>query len=204
MKIGILTIYNKDFLDIANITKFHNKQYAQKNNYPFFDIYELDDFSYEKKQEAILRYLPEVDWMFYIDVDALIMNHKIKLEEFVKNKNSDFIAGHGLTWDKGNIVNPGVFFIKNSEWSVNFLNKIIDLCKTRTNGFDNEAIDILVKEENLIKRKRVERVSRKLFNSYGHKKHWDYKEGDFVLHVVGSNNEYRLNVLEKYKNKIIV
>jgi hypothetical protein len=75
---------------------------------------------------AVKRYLDHppassggpYDYLFYIDMDAVIMNPEIKLESLISvgGKGSDFI----MTED-WNGLNTGVWFVKNTLWSKKFL-----------------------------------------------------------------------------------
>jgi len=61
------------------------------------------------------------DGVFYIDADALIMNKKKKILDFIKPfPNKDFI----ICRDSNNLINTGVFFLRNCEWSKEFLRRV--------------------------------------------------------------------------------
>jgi hypothetical protein len=73
---------------------------------------------------AVKRYLEHpppagpFDYLFYIDMDAVIMNPEIKLESLISvgGKDADFI----MTED-WNGLNTGVWFVKNTLWAKKFL-----------------------------------------------------------------------------------
>ena len=75
-----------------------------------------------------LKYLSDFDYLIWIDADILIMNSEIQLEQFIeKYENFDIICGSD--WK---MINTGVLFIKNTEFSKEFLQKVYD------NEFDPE------------------------------------------------------------------
>ena len=60
------------------------------------------------------------DWICWIDADAIIMNHTIRLESFI-NDSYDLIIGED--W---NGVNTGVYFCKSNNRILELLNKCLE------------------------------------------------------------------------------
>ena len=60
---------------------------------------------------AALSLLHRYDWVFHIDLDSIIMDHTVRLEEFL-DPRYDLVIGVD-----GNGINHGVFGLRNSTWS---------------------------------------------------------------------------------------
>jgi len=70
------------------------------------------------KVYAIQKYLPFFDWVIWLDGDCLVSNPDIKFEWFLDDPTADLV----LT-DHNFAVNNGVFALRRTEWSQEFLHK---------------------------------------------------------------------------------
>lgn len=61
------------------------------------------------------------DWVFWLDIDALITNPKIELEAFLKEVSPE---QHMLLAEDAWGINTGLFFVRNSAWSVDCLTAV--------------------------------------------------------------------------------
>lgn len=210
MKAAILTFYSGDpdfgvepnrkkFNEVGGITASINRRYAERHGYDF--ICRTDDFPdigrhfHFQKQRLILDYIDDYDWIFFLDGDAFITNHAIELEEYIDNRH-DLLIGHGYRPHEGQegsrLFNAGVFFIKNSDWSRNYLNAVLDHPRK---DCDNPVMIDICKEWNAIQHGHVKIMPRKLFNSYNWERGCDWEKGDFVMHMVCSSNDFRMKIL---------
>jgi hypothetical protein len=159
--------------------------YCQKHGYDFKDdddIVGTDRHPAWYKIQLILRYLDSYDYVFWVDGDTFIMNPEITLESLIEGHMmgldimvvSDFLR-----------INTGVFFVKNTDWSREFLRRIW-ISKDFHNSADyeqNAFIDLYY--ANIINAhhhiRSMDHGSQNLFNSY----HFSYHYGCFILHFPG-------------------
>jgi galactosyl transferase GMA12/MNN10 family len=161
------------------------------------------------------------------DADTIIMNRSIALESFLPPDDStiDLL----LTEEKGRSWNAGAWIIRNSAWSLNFLDTWWNMTsfvkpKGLSTSGDNDALkhylteqyDALFGSTN----PKIYQVPRCTFNSvapflsqqqqqqmswgeikthFGPNSHRHYHRGDFVAHVAGINNKVK-GVLEVLKD----
>ncbi|CAG8633136.1 3744_t:CDS:2, partial [Scutellospora calospora] len=138
LSIAIVTssfIYNDMCMyPIAYNVTDNKRRYAKKHGYSFVprseEYYQQIYKEREKvwrKIDVIEKVLPHYDWVFWLDMDAVIANQNISIEQlFEKFKKK---VGKGRFNDINFVIvrprndvmiNAGVFLIKNSEWSENF------------------------------------------------------------------------------------
>jgi len=132
MKIAIAQLYTKDLDDWASIAVENKKRYARRNNYDLVSKRGLYKTKLKRHPSwhsifLILEILEtsNVDWVFWSDVDALIMDQTVKLESFIK-PNCDIIIpsqgqGEYCGIKTNNCLCCGHYFIKNTQWSKDFL-----------------------------------------------------------------------------------
>lgn len=150
MKIIVLQKYNTKVENLANIATINKLWYSEKNKYIFINDetnYELTDdrsdtWLIELSILNTMKKYPNCDWIFWTDIDSLIMNYNIKLEDIIlsANNNEHIIAcmwpfTSSYTFSDLNspiikieqkpsiwyFLHTGNFLVRNSEWSYNFL-----------------------------------------------------------------------------------
>ena len=75
------------------------------------------------------------EWIWALDWDTLIMNRTLTIQDHVFGTAAQIRANQGLTMDDCDLIlsqdcnswNAGNIFLRNSEWSLEFLERIIDL-----------------------------------------------------------------------------
>lgn len=107
--------------DLMNKIIENKKKYSEQYGYDIIignDLIDPSRPSAWSKLKICKYYLNQYDYIFYIDMDAIIMNKNIPLETFITlaGYQYDFI----LTED-WNGINTGVFFVKNTKFSSWFL-----------------------------------------------------------------------------------
>lgn len=118
--------------DYAEISLEQNKKYAEKNNYDFKYVkYKLNEIDSNFgptwiKIKAILDNIDNYEYIFWIDADAI----------FVKNASIDFLLGKDFVVTKAlnadgynetfTVTSSGLMLIKNTEFSKNILNNLIN------------------------------------------------------------------------------
>lgn len=153
MKIAILQKYNKKVESLADITGINKIWYAEKHGYDF--INDTTEYMYESNRSDTwliqlsvlntIRTRPDIDWIFWTDVDSIIADMSVKLENIISlaNNNEHIIANmwplpspftlknlqsphieilnQPSTWF---MFHTGNWLIRNCEWSYNFLNMV--------------------------------------------------------------------------------
>ena len=213
--IGFLNVYNQNYKSLAELTVANKKEYCLKHGYEFIEHVQEEvapgkHIAFNKFAASWLH-LRNFDWIFYNDLDSLIMNQNIKLEQFI-DQNFDFIISYDI-----NGINTGQFFAKNSAWTYNFLQKVFYRNEFASHGGWADQVSFcqtyLYSGEAMQKTKVV---PQKLFNSYlyetfganqeGDLPYWDqgqYKTGDFCLHFCGMPKEMREGFIKSYLPLVI-
>jgi len=149
---------------------------------------------------------PQVDWVWWIDNDAMITNFDIKLEGLV---DSEF---HVIMPVDIAALNTGSFIVRNSEQAKEWLRFLLSKKGEYRNDkkwFEQQAvIDFYPKFQDIFKI-----IPQNVLNSYdyriynvdstdllGHSGQW--QQGDFVIHWPGLQNELRVKLAEQYKKLI--
>jgi len=226
MKILLLTFADDNMREMGDLSADNKLSYCQRHGY---------EFSYEQKTLEVLgdgrgngswqkilyliKHLPDYDWIFWSDADALILNPDIKLEKFLPgDKGIDLI----LARDKQPWINCGNFFIRNCEWSCNFLQLVqlhnwtwkIDGIFGKYGWWEQGAIRYLL--EQPYHANHVKYVTCREFNAYADfiREEGDlrwmkpdlWRPGDFLCHysglIVRNGVSNYQKVIEKMKSDL--
>ena len=211
-RIAIVTLFDKNYEDLAKYSLPNKLAYANKHGYDFYyydHILDLNRPPHWSKILAIQNVLNtnKYDWVWWIDIDSLIMNFDIKLESIIDN-SYDIIFTHNLH----SYISNGSSFFKNSDISKQFLNDSYLLEKEYlknidVNIFDHEqqSMRLLVLNETIYKEK-TKLINERVCNSYCVTKNesvlssypnWNiesniYKDGDFVIQFCGRTFQERM------------
>lgn len=218
VKIFLLTHANENFAPVSNFTIPVFKEYCERNKYDFIfqTINTTGRFIVWEKIALIIDLYKKIrndfDWLFYCDADAMIMNHTIRIESFIDN-TKDFIATHDI-----NGFNAGVFLLKNSDWALNFMERVwnVDPHHPEMEGRFGETLAEQLAIKHVMKympdherAEHIKIVSQNLFNCYLYNeyslsyKEGNFKSGDFILHLPGMENHKREEIFNKFKDLII-
>ncbi|KAI8979816.1 galactosyl transferase GMA12/MNN10 family-domain-containing protein [Mycotypha africana] len=127
----------------ASLAADNKRQYALRHQYAFvsrsteFAQQEVRDVKRRTvwgKIDAVQKVLPKYEWIFWMDMDAVIMNADQTLQGILDDlrvkypegprafeKNIDLVIAKP-TRDK--MINAGVFLLRNTEWAHKFLNAV--------------------------------------------------------------------------------
>ena len=140
MKILVCMWYNEDIKEYADFFKNINESYCRMNDYDFI----FSDKIYTDKPPSFnrLHMLKELlekneyDYYVWIDADAHFCNN-YNLEGYINNYlDKDFI----WSGDKTPNINCGIFFVKNSEYSKEFIDKWIKTRKTTNKNWWEQGV----------------------------------------------------------------
>jgi len=212
IKMAIVSIFNDTHKDLAEFTWNNNKvKYAEKHGY--LAVAKTDNFSSEQVHfDKFIHLLdvmeknPEVDWVWWLDNDAMITNFNIKLENLV---DADY---HIIMATDIAALNTGSFIVRNSSQAKEWLNFLLSKKKEYKNDkkwFEQQAvIDFYPRFQDLFKI-----VPQQWLNSYDYKMYnvegidllgldGQWYPGDFVIHWPGLPNETRVVLAQQYQQFI--
>lgn len=190
MKIAVcsLTIGEEYKKVVQNCTRAL-KMYCEKHSYPLItdETYTIHDRDYMWSKVPLLsRTLSNYDYVIWIDGDMMIMNHNVKLENFI-----ELYLGNRETMmcvDSGGQINTGFWVLKNSEYCRDLLNIIENIPELAGNFHEQGVFNELYYKKNLFdlqKRARIiPEVEQRLFNATM----YNYVKGDFLIHFLGIRN----------------
>lgn len=210
MKIAIAMAYDDSdrwgiaYNNLGDISADNKKDYAEKWGYDFVVQRKKQDKEREMhwaKISTLIDILPNYDWIFWTDADSLVMNFNKRIEEHLDDE-------YDVIFNKdANGLNTGHFFIKSSDWSIDFLKKCYKIYpppKIFANGMyhtwqDQGAIRTYLTRHPESK-SRTKLCNQKEFNCYLH----NFEHGDFILHFAGGKgNDYKLAMMKKYLGLVI-
>lgn len=127
----------------ASLAADNKREYAMKHNYAFVarsNEFVQQDVRTEKRRpvwgkiDAVQKVLPKYDWIFWMDMDAVIMDPEQTVQGILDDLRQkydkgprDFENNIDLVIAKpkrDKMINAGVFFLRNTEWAQTFLNKV--------------------------------------------------------------------------------
>jgi ubiquinone/menaquinone biosynthesis C-methylase UbiE len=153
-KIVIAQFYTNN-VSYGHYAEAVNKKYCDNKGYTYFCEKDNTKILDKLQHRSATWYKPKLvedifetlnpEYVLFMDIDAVISNFDKDIEEYI-DENYDLIFTEDMSTHS--IVNAGVFIIKNTEWSKNFLKTWWDSAKIFT-GRDSK--DIVIAEENLDK-----------------------------------------------------
>jgi hypothetical protein len=213
MTFGIISLHNKDFQPLADITWNQNKvPYAELHGYRHFvknhDTYQ-HVIGFEKIFfiREVMYNNPDIEWFWWVGCDTLLTNFTIRLEDRVDNRYHFIIATdcHGINADS--------FFIRNTNEGRYFINTIADKYDQYKSHYWAEQQVIIDLQEQF--KHIIKIVPQRDINSYNydlyptclpydiHQNDGQWKSGDLLIHWPGTALEERLSLAEYYTTKIV-
>ncbi|KAL0075350.1 glycosyltransferase family 34 protein, partial [Phycomyces blakesleeanus] len=203
--VAVLTssyIYDACMEPSATRAAMNKRAYALEHNYAF--VARSAEFAQQSatghvrrkavwgKIDVLEKALPKYDWVFWLDMDAVIMDQKRSLDDLLEELKADYQKqDNGFQFDKqidmivsrpskDRMINAGVLLIRNTPWAMQFLRDLQDMSGWYQKGpsYEQGAMwELLQKPGN---RERVLLLDRddhtfNTFPSY-------YIPGDFVVH----------------------
>ncbi|CAL9752680.1 unnamed protein product [Musa acuminata subsp. burmannicoides] len=203
----------RSFRGVRAAVEGNKRAYAEQMGYGYVDARDLVDRSRPPNWSKILAVrsqLPLYDWVFWNDADTVVTNPNTSLESILQAEleHGDFESSPDLVVTEDfNGVNSGLFFVRRSKWSENFLdawwNQTSFVQFGSTKSGDNAAMKYLINSlsaEELSVHVHISRMQC-LFNSYPWVPSWKsvyrlissplvtwqgvYSDGDFMVHLAG-------------------
>lgn len=210
MKIGIIQVYNDNIKSYAEYGRVINSIYALKHGYEYicwdYDLVPLEYSVYYNKIIAMYQAIKSdinFEWILYLDADAIITNHTIKIEEIIeKHPDKEIIMATDL-----NGQNNGVVLIKNTPIMADYLQE----CYTDRQFFHSKNPEQAAMFLTLTKEKYRDKIgweTMHFFNAYlvkyNNMQHderlWD--EESFILHLQRLPDEKRIELFQQFLQKM--
>lgn len=200
--ICIVTNYNKKYREVAEITIPNLLKYSQKHAIDFYrSEQQLVDDQYIAWNKFIIiqNLLPLYDWIFYIDVDCLIVNSNIKVEDFIDDEYSIIIGENYKPddWYKDSKTNleMGTILFKKSPITFQILNEISKPPYDLTHPWQDQFQFMKLLWKNKQWDDSVKKIDAKLMNTIG--KYFTTPEDTFIYHCAGGYNpNHKLEMLK--------
>ena len=200
--ICVFTMYGDNYSGIASVTVPNMEKYCKRHGYDF-KVLLLDgdgnDYAYKKHEYIKELFKRDIDIVWYLDCDAMVTNHKIRLEDFLDEDYSVFLTRDFTELNGGSII------IRNNELGRWFNDYIL----SRRGHYQNEQNVINANEFSF--KHFMKHLPHPSINSYrydlylecashvGKPELGDWKPGNFVLHVPGLGVERRKEILSQAK-----
>jgi len=124
MNICCNMFYDDKIENYGKINYEINKKYCEKYG---FDIILSNSKTYTNRHSAweklplLLSNISNYDYLVWIDADAYFYKDAKSIVDFINiNPNANFIFSNDIS---GKNINSGIFIIKNTQYSIDFLNK---------------------------------------------------------------------------------
>jgi hypothetical protein len=200
--ICIVTNYNRKYREVAEITIPNLLKYSQKHAIDFYrSEQQLVDDQYIAWNKFIIiqNLLPLYDWIFYIDVDCLIVNSNIKVEDFIDDEYSIIIGENYKPddWYKDSKTNleMGTILFKKSPITFQILNEISKPPYDLTHPWQDQFQFMKLLWKNKQWDDSVKKIDAKLMNTIG--KYFTTPEDTFIYHCAGGYNpNHKLEMLK--------
>lgn len=218
-KIAIATLFDKNYEDLANIAIPNFMEYAKHHGYDLIFFDETVDASRPpqwSKVKAVEYLLNQYTWVWWLDIDALIMNPSIALESII-DENYDMI----FTKNKYSVISNGSSFYKNTELTKNFLKDCYDMSRDILKSIDVFTFDHEQKPMRVLYQQapeysnKIKLIHERVCNSYWYTStksvvdsypNWNredniYQDGDFVINFCGRTKEERVQIMQNFQSR---
>ena len=205
--------YDENISDYGDINYKINKIYCDKYN---LDLILSKDKTYKDRHSTyerlplILKHIENYDYVIWIDADAFFYIDSQNIIEIIKtnldnNLDKNFIFSNDIT---NTNINTGFFIVKNTKYSIDFINKWAydeDL-------YNNNPYKLWWDQgilHNMIYLNILDINNNNIRYDYGVLQHFNKDEiktlntQPFVYHLAGKNKEERVKASTKYYNSIL-
>lgn len=195
MKIAFLTLHCGDeFKRMAEMVSPAKSRYCDRFGYDFLAFDELLDTTRPaswSKILAIKRVLPDYDWVFWCDTDAVLWNADLGLRQFIAAAGpADAIF---QTNEDG--PNAGLFFIKNTPWSFQFLHEVYQHWHLIDHPWwENAAIMDLLKRDDVRAHAQIYGLQEPPGGFHGYRIYDDWDK--IFIHHAGTHGFNRLFLID--------
>lgn len=203
MNITILTLYLTNYQELADITIPNKQEYAARHGYKMHvHVGEYDktlELSFQREKMTLDYMLanPEVNWVWVLGLDTMVMNHGIKLESFIER----YPNKHLLLTKDINSFNNDSMLLENCEWTHRWLKFVLSKHEEYKSDCWGAQRVLIHNEYHPEFANGIQVVPHPSFNSYDYKIYkWtestpgQFFKGDFLFHAPGMNLRERLDL----------
>jgi len=199
--------YDSSISDYGDLNYEINKKYCEKHNIEILKCNKrryTDRACHWERIPLILKYINNYDYVIWIDSDAYFYIDSKNILDIIKNhSNSNFI----FSKDIEAIINSGIFIVKNTKYSINFL-KVWGYNKTllKINPhpiWEDNGVLIDMYNKNILNIR-----NESIIIYYGFLQHFFKDELDtlefkpLIFHLAGRDRNTRITESNEYYNKI--
>ncbi|HEX7375626.1 MAG TPA: class I SAM-dependent methyltransferase, partial [Pirellulales bacterium] len=195
MKIALVTLSaGEEFERMAALVNPPKARFCDRWGYDFIAFHELLDADRPapwSKIRAVARVLPRYDWIVWCDADTVLFDRDNGLRRFITAAgNADFVIQRN--WDG---INTGVFFVRNTPWSIRFLDMVYEQTEFIDHPWwEQAAISALAERPEIAAHFQIYAPREPVAGFHGY-----YEKGDWgatFLHLAGIKGEERLYLIE--------
>jgi len=207
MKVCVVMFYDDEITNYGEINYKINKLYCEKYN---LNIILSNKKKFNNRHSAwerlplLLDNISKFDYLIWIDADAFFYNDANNIIDVINNNlNVNFIFSNDIG---NNNINTGLFIVKNSAYSVEFLTRWAldeELYKNNPHPYWwDQGVLIYMFNNNLLNIKQ-----NSIQYKYGDLQH--FYENDklnnktYVFHLAGRNKSIRYDTSKKYFDNLM-
>jgi len=207
MKVCVLMFYDDTIKNYGELTYEINKKYCEKYN---LDIIVSNEKKYENRPPAweklplLLEHISNYDYVIWVDADAFFYSDANNIIDVISlYSETHFIFSKDVGGN--NNINSGIFIVKNSQYSKDFLTKWaydIELyVKNPVPDWWEQGVLIYMFNKNIlgINLNSVQIKYGVLQHFHEHDK---IKDTTHILHLAGKTNSMRYTICKEYFDKI--
>lgn len=217
-RIAMVTVSTPNRHNFSRYSIESFKKYAERWGYAFYLYQETLEPSRPvpwSKIKAVSNLLVDsrYDWVVWIDDDIYITNPNIRLEYFIKKcspQTNCILSSHKEFNQQYIDVNSGLFFIKNTQWSKDFLQHVWDIGNYRYNQatgsfWEQSAISELLGTPEYKDSVCIAKLPARTIQSFitlvrkgdmGDYGQW--QPGDFAAHLAGAGEFSRVYIMQQF------
>lgn len=193
----------------AKIGMLDKEQYSKRHGYDFHKLADVPPGRHASwsKLPAAMSLFSQYDWLLVLDLDTIIMDHSIRVEEFLDpSADMIFAAEAGGPDSVKDLLNCGVFFARNSTWTRMFLAEawtMTDLPESNA-WWEQAGINNIIKNHYVV-RNHVKVLPQALFNNFLPNRYKlngakpDIGSDTFIIHLTGPKDfNEKLDLLHHY------
>eukprot|EP00928_Gymnodinium_smaydae_P030709 TRINITY_DN22760_c1_g1_i1.p1 TRINITY_DN22760_c1_g1~~TRINITY_DN22760_c1_g1_i1.p1 ORF type:complete len:565 (+),score=128.75 TRINITY_DN22760_c1_g1_i1:86-1780(+) len=201
-RLGLVTMTTPEIMSYANATAAENQRYAERWGYGFHTVDHAVDTTrvpHWSKLHAVQLFLPEYDYVLWIDADAAIFDHTRKIEDVMqvaKSQKAEMWAQD--IWpdypsiQRNELIDTGIVLFRNSRWVRNFLTELYYYgpCQKHLNWTEQYCFTVAYNNDFLGMRERMQILPTPVVNHHILPPP-DDPGGMFILHLAGRPSKAR-------------